>query len=226
MDRPDDFLASNVTVEAEHPRVMKFVAKQSSAGAALRRRVVELYQAVRDEIFYDPYRIDLSVEGLRASTTLENRFGWCVPKAALLAACCRAIGVPAALGFADVRNHLTTARLRERMQSDVFYWHGYTSIFLEGQWVKATPAFNASLCVKLNLTPLEFDGRSDSIYHPFDQEGRQHMEYIHDRGTYASIPIEKIRGTFESAYPNFGRVLSDANFETDIECAADSGSKE
>jgi len=96
----------------------------------------------------------------------------------LLAAACRVVGIPARVGLADVRNHLSTARLREKMGTDVFYRHGYTALHLNGQWVKATPAFNIELCEKLRLQPLDFDGTADSIYHPFDLQGQRHMEYL------------------------------------------------
>jgi transglutaminase-like putative cysteine protease len=130
---------------------------------------------------YDPYAIDLSVDGLRASTTLRVRRGWCVTKAVLLAACCRSVGIAARLGFADVRNHLSTERMRARMQTDLFMWHGYTSIHLDGRWIKATLAFNVELWDRFRLKPLEFDGRSDSINHPFDLSGARHMEYVRER---------------------------------------------
>jgi transglutaminase-like putative cysteine protease len=107
---------------------------------------VSLFLAVRDGFRYDPYRIDLSPQGMRASTVLANGYGWCVPKAALLAAACRAAGIPARVGYADVRNHLSTERMRQTMQTDLFVWHGYTDLWLDGAWVKATPAFNIELC--------------------------------------------------------------------------------
>ena len=88
------------------------------------------------------------------------------------------VGIPARVGFADVRNHLSTARMREVMQTDVFYWHGYTDICIDGAWRKATPAFNVGLCERFDLLPLEFDGRADSLYHPFDRHGHRHMEYV------------------------------------------------
>jgi transglutaminase-like putative cysteine protease len=142
----------------------------------------------------------MTVPGLRASTTIEAGRGWCVPKAILLAACCRALGIPAKLGFADVKNHLSTERLRKTMGTDVFYWHGYTAIELDGKWVKATPAFNVELCEKFRLRPLEFDGREDSIYHPFDLEGQRHMEYVRDRGEYDDIPFDAMMATFHEHY--------------------------
>ena len=194
------YLQATPVIEADDPMVAAFA--KESAGDAMdpKTRAVHLYYAVRDGIRYDPYSIDLSIDGLKAGATLGNRRGWCVAKAILLAACCRAMGIPARLGFADVRNHLSTARMREMMKTDVFYWHGYTSIFVNGAWVKATPAFNIELCQKFNIMPLEFDGQHDSLYHPFDLAGNRHMEYLAHRGEFDDIPIDAIRETFIREY--------------------------
>ena len=145
-------------------------------GADERERAVALYLAVRDGFRYDPYRVDLTPAGMRASAVIEKGHGWCVTKAALLAAACRASGIPARVGFADVRNHLSTERLRRALQTDIFYWHGYAEMRLGGRWIKATPAFNLELAERFGLLPLAWDGREDSIYHPFDRAGHRHME--------------------------------------------------
>lgn len=163
-------------------------------------QAIALYYAVRDDIRYDPYSFDVNPASFAASVTLQAGVGWCVPKAILLAACCRAVGIPARLGFADVKNHLSTERMRETMKTDVFHWHGYTSIFLAGRWVKATPAFNVELCDKFGLKALEFDGVNDSIYHEFDKAGNRHMEYLLDRGEYDDVPFEDMMGVFSEVY--------------------------
>ncbi len=212
----DLFLGSTPTIDSDHPRVGAFARDSAGPDGDTRQRAVALYYAVRDGFQYDPYRIDLTVEGLRASATLASGRGWCVTKAVLLTACCRALGIPARLGFADVRNHLTTPRMRELMQTDVFFWHGYAEIFLDGRWVKATPAFNVELCEKFRLRPLEFDGRTDSIYHPFDLDGHQHMEYLRDRGWFYEVPVERMLETFEREYPGAYEELAEANFERDL----------
>ncbi len=210
------YLQATPTIEAHHPVVTAFAERHLGGAASEIDQAVKLFYAVRDSIRYDPYHIDVSVEGLKATSTLENGYGWCVSKAILLAACLRGIGIPARLGFADVRNHLSTARMRELMQTDLFCWHGYTSIFLDGRWVKATPAFNIELCQKLNLHPLEFDGRSDSLYHPFDQEGKRHMEYVRQRGEFDDVPIQAILKTFYEVYPIARLQDEDADFEHDV----------
>jgi len=170
----------------------------------VRARAVALYRAVRDEVRYDPYRIDLSPQGMRASTALAKGHGWCVPKAVLLAATARAAGIPARLGFADVRNHLSTEKLRQTMKTDVFVFHGYTELWIDGAWRKATTAFNRSLCEKFGLLPLEFDGVNDSLYHPYDQAGMRHMEYVNERGSYDDLPLDEIVRTFAVVYPGMG----------------------
>ena len=139
-----EFLKPGPMVESCHPDVLALAAKSVRGVPTNKEKSVRLYYKIRDGIRYDPYASSLDVAGMKASKTLAEMKGYCVQKAVLLAAVCRAQGIPARLGFADVRNHLSTGKMRERMKTDTFYWHGYTAIFLEGQWLKATPAFNAS----------------------------------------------------------------------------------
>jgi len=198
--------------------VYAYAERNSSPTNDPKARAVALYYAVRDQIRYDPYQFNLSVEGLCASTTIRDGRAWCVPKAALLAACCRFFGIPARLGFADVKNHLSTERMRETMQTNVFYWHGYTSIYLGEKWVKATPAFNIELCEKFQLIPLEFDGENDSIYHSFDLVGNRHMEYLRFRGEYEDIPLDEMKKSFDKRYGGFSSIKDEnADFDRDVE---------
>ena len=215
---PQDCLAATTLVDSGHPAIQAF-ANQVTQAANLanptspsqRAHAVALYYAVRDGFRYDPYRTDLRPDGIKASKVITNGYGWCVPKAALLAAACRAAGVPARLGYADVRNHLSTAKMRESMSTDVFAWHGYTDIWLDGAWRKATPAFNIELCDRFGLLPLEFDGVNDSIYHPFDKSGQRHMEYLRQRGAYVEMPLAQIMETFRDIYPNWVKADTDQN---------------
>ena len=210
-------LAPSPIVDSDHPAIKQYAESRCAGHADERAKAVALYLAVRDELRYDPYTIDLTTEGLSASHTLASGRGWCVTKSVLLAACCRSIGIPARLGFADVRNHLSTSNLRESMGTDIFYWHGYTSIYLDSKWLKATPAFNIELCEKFRIKSLEFDGREDSIYHPYDLDGRQHMEYVNFRGEYADVPVDEMVADFRKYYPNLSLNLGDRNFDEEVE---------
>lgn len=195
-------LAATPLVDSDHPAVGAYTCRAlASISTDPRERAVALYYAVRDGFRYDPYTLDFSPAAMKASRVLETGSGWCVPKAALLAACCRSSGIPARLGFADVRNHLSTERMRQLMGTDLFIWHGYTEIWLDQAWRKATPAFNIELCQRFGLSPLEFDGTSDSIYHPYDRAGNRHMEYLRERGSFNDIPLERIASDFLATYP-------------------------
>jgi hypothetical protein len=72
--------------------------------------------------------------------------------------------------------------------------------YLADKWVKATPAFNIELCRKHKVIPLEFNGREDSIFHPYNSEKKPFMEYIDDHGTYADIPVDEIVIGWEKIY--------------------------
>jgi transglutaminase-like putative cysteine protease len=196
----NELLAPGNYIDSGHPAVIAF-SQFNSKGKSSLERAVSLYYAVRDGIRYDPFLDYSKEETFRASHCLVAGKGFCIGKAALLAACARADGIPARVGFADVKNHLTTPALRERMGSDLFVYHGYTELLLEGKWVKATPAFNVQLCRRFKVKPLEFDGREDSIFHPFDEDDRRHMEYLRDRGSHADVPVAEIMRAFREAYP-------------------------
>jgi len=196
-----EYLSAGRFIDSDAANVIQF-AQEAAAGARDDAdRVTRLYHAVRDGIVYDPY-VDLSdPANFRASGVLAAKRGFCIGKAALLAATVRALGIPARVGYADVRNHLTSPRLYEKIKTDVFTWHSYADIQLDGQWAKATPAFDLALCQRAGVKPLDFDGTEDSLFQPYDTSGRRHMEYLKDRGTYADVPYEVIVADFRKEYP-------------------------
>ncbi|HEY0877540.1 MAG TPA: transglutaminase family protein [Zeimonas sp.] len=198
----EPYLATTSFFDYAHPRVDAFVRDAIGSAEDSRERAVRLFYAVRDRIRYDPYRISYEPPAYRASRVLENGYGWCVPKAGLLAACARAVGIPAAVGLADVVNHLNTEKLRARMGGvDIFYDHGYAALLLGNQWVKAVPAFNIELCERFGVRPTDFDGRADALYQEHDAQGRRHMEYLADHGTWSDLPLQQVRDDFTKYYP-------------------------
>lgn len=198
---PEECLHPGIFIDSDHPAIKAYVDTATAGLDGDLAKAVALYYRVRDDYRYNPYLVATTPDAYKASVTLAAGEGWCVTKALLLAALCRAAGIPARVGYADVRNHLSTERLRQSMQTDVFYYHGYTSIFLNDRWVKATPAFNIELCEKFGLRPLEFDGLEDSLYHEFDMAGQRHMEYLHERGEYSDLPFEDLMAVMREHYP-------------------------
>jgi transglutaminase-like putative cysteine protease len=191
-------------IDSDSKTVRDFIATHAGEGTP-REKVVRLYYAIRDGIRYDPYTIRLDPVEFRASTCLMTESAFCVPKAIALAAVARAVGIPARLGFADVKNHLSSPRLSALLGTDLFVWHGYTALLVDGRWVKATPAFNIELCEKCAIRPLEFDGTADSIFHAYDKAGHRHMEYVRQIGEFDDMPLEPFSAALLAAYPAFMR---------------------
>jgi len=197
-------------VDSAAPGVRQFTeeALAGCAGASATERAVALFAAVRDRIRYDPYVITLDPEAYRASAVAAQEAAFCVPKAILLTACLRAAGIPAVVGFADVRNHLNTPRLAALMGTDLFIYHGYVRLWLGEHAFKVTPAFNSSLCARFGVRPLEFDGTADALFHEYDAHDRRHMEYVRDRGTFDEPPIEEMLAAFRATYPLLGEIAA------------------
>ena len=196
-----EWLAATEFIDHEHPAVREFIAARVGAGDTAKEKALKLYYAVRDEIRYDPYASSMQREAMRASTTVIKGASYCVPKAILYCACLRAIGIPARPGFADVKNHLSTEKLTRLMGSDLFAWHGYVSLLLDGKWVKATPAFNLAMCQRFGVLPLDFDGEHDSLMHPYNSSNQRHMEYVKQRGEFDDLPYEELKADMFRMYP-------------------------
>ena len=187
------WLATTWFLDHDHPAIAEFVQRHTGHLSGedpdtVRARAVALFHAVRDGYRYDPYRTSHAPADSRASAIVGTSSTWCVPKSVLLTAAARRAGIPARLGFADVRNHLTSAKLSARMTTDLFVWHGYSELLLDGTWRKVSSAFNIELCQRFGTKVLEFDGTADALMHPYDDAGNRHMEYVASRGSFDDLP--------------------------------------
>lgn len=202
MDHVDEkYLNPTAIMDSDNERIIEYGrVTVGGDGKDPVERAVKLYYAVRDGIWYDPYRPFYLPEHYRASNVLKSGRGFCISKASLLCTLGRACGIPSRVGFATVRNHLATKQLIEFIGCDLFVYHGYVEFYLEARWVKATPAFNIELCRKHKVAPLEFNGREDSIFHEYNLENKKFMEYVEDFGTYADIPVDAIVSAWKAVY--------------------------
>ncbi|MGH3718662.1 MAG: transglutaminase-like domain-containing protein [Pseudonocardiaceae bacterium] len=201
--QPTDFL------DYHSDEVRDFVGRWVPAMASTdTERAVSLYYAVRDKVRYEVYGADFSRSGMRASQVLRAGSGMCIHKSVLYAAALRAIAVPSRLVLTDVRNHLASDRLRVLVGGDIFRYHCLTSVYLGGRWVKATPVFPKILCRLYRIAPLEFDGLTDSLHHPFDLQGREHMEFLRTHGEFSDLPYDFVVNGLRAAHP---RIFGDTD---------------
>ncbi|MCP3911278.1 MAG: transglutaminase family protein [Actinomycetia bacterium] len=190
-------------LDSDSPEVEAFAVEVTGDATDPTEQAIRLFHAVRDGFRYDPYNNDRSPEAFRASVVAQSTSNWCVPKSVLLTAAARNRGIPARLGFADVRNHLTSEKLQESMGTDLFIWHGYAELLLGQRWFKLSSAFNIELCEKFGTKVLEFDGTADALMHPFDTAGNRHMEYVNQRGSFNDLPLDQIQAEFREMYDNW-----------------------
>ncbi|WP_448520003.1 transglutaminase-like domain-containing protein [Rhodoflexus sp.] len=198
----EQYLRSTYFIDHTSEAIRSFVAAiDFSEDTTATEKAVRLYYTVRDGFRYNPHKISMQPEDFRASAQVQQAEGHCIDKATILAATARAIGIPSRLGFANVTNHIGTEKLEKVLGTNVLVFHGYTELYLEGRWVKATPAFNAALCEKLNVDPLEFNGKEDSVFQQFSRDGNRFMEYLHDYGSFDDLPFEQMIGEWRKHYP-------------------------
>lgn len=193
---PTEFL------DHEAPAVRAFLARAVPDRARPAAQLaVELYYAVRDAIEYEIYGVDLARASMRASAVVEHGRGLCIHKSILYAACARSLGIPSRLAFVDVRNHVASPRLQRLLGGDVVHYHCFARLHLDGRWVSATPVFSARLCRVYGMRPLDFDGSTDAVLQPFDEEGKAFIEFVHEHGTFDDLPYGQVIAGLRRAHP-------------------------
>jgi transglutaminase-like putative cysteine protease len=200
-DSNDVYLSPAEYVDSDHPAIKACVAKTIAPGMPDVEQARRLYLAAR-EIRYDPDLDYTDPEIFRASSVLRRGAGYCVGKASLYAALCRAAGLPARVAFADVTNHLSSEKLREKMGTNYFAWHGFTEVLLGDRWVKASPTFNSTLCDRFGVPALDFDGNADALLQAYDGAGRTFMRYEVLHGAFHDVPVKFLIAEMARRYPS------------------------
>ncbi len=197
------YLAPTRFFDFEQPEVANFVREATAGAHTPREQAVRLFLAVRDQIRYEPYTVRMTPECFRASTVVRERGAFCIPKAVLLIAGARLLGIPAALGLSDVVNHFSTPRMQQMMGGrEVFMHHGWAGLHIEGRWVKAVPAFNKELCTLMRVPPTDFDGLHDAVLQQYKEDGSVQMEYLRDHGVWSDLPYLRIDDDWGGYYPH------------------------
>lgn len=197
--RADDTRTDSRVLDYLSEDVRRYVRQAVGTGSLCpREQAVKLYYAVRDGIFYEVYSTDIGRDGLCASAVIRSGRGFCLHKSILYAAAVRAVGIPSRILACRVRNHLSSANLQKLVGGDIFL-HWFNEIRLDGVWIKATPVFNSLLCKLYGLTPLEFDGTTDSVRHSYG-EGKA-MEFLGDFLTFENPTYEDLVEAVRRAHP-------------------------
>ncbi|NOZ45850.1 MAG: transglutaminase domain-containing protein, partial [Chlorobi bacterium] len=162
----------------------------------------KLFLYVRDKYVYNPFKIDLSRESLKASSIMKRPSAYCVEKAILLCALLRVANIPCRLHFGNVKNHVLSEKLEKALKTDEMVFHGSVGVYYNHKWLKITPAFNKSLCYRLGVAALEFNGKTDSLFQQFNKSGSKFIEYTHDYGSFTDLPYDLYLKELLKYYPH------------------------
>ena len=195
------YLNPSYFFDFENEEIQKLISTYKTESISDKDKTIEIYNFVRDNWRYDPFSISLLKENYKASSIAKRTSGNCVEKSILLIACLRGLEIPARLHLGKVKNHIAVERLIEKFGTNELTPHGMVNAFLNGKWLKMSPAFNATLCKKFKVAPLEFDGENDSFLQQFNSEGTKFMEYTDDYGYFKDVPLEFMLNNLKEHYP-------------------------
>jgi hypothetical protein len=213
MEDLQEYLSPTALIKSDSPVLTAFASRAAGGASTPARIASRLFLAVRDEIIYDPYSPFFDERFYTPEFILARGRGYCVQKAALLCAACRAEKIPARLKFADLQNRGASEEMKQLLGSDVFAWHGLTEIYLDGRWLSATPSFHADLCRRQNIMPLSFDGTANAIFPENNLAGRPYARYLAYHGSFSDLPLQKIMEGWEKTYGSQKLALWRSAFE-------------
>ena len=168
------------------------VRKASELTASIRsapEKVRRIFGFVRDEI---PYNFAPAVSNrshFRASHTLEMGTGFCMQKAALFAALCRASGVPARIGFQNIVDYKIVGSFLRLMGTNELTHHGMNAVFLNGRWIMADCTLDNGLVNRKRYRLVEFDGYHDALLPKTSRTGKPHFDILKQYRFYNDTPL-------------------------------------
>lgn len=196
-------LKATDSLNYNHPNFSIFLNSLSLENKEADKRLlaVELYEKIRDHFLYDPYHLDLRLEALKASQIVLKKRAWCVEKAIVLAAALRKFDIPSRLGYGIVVNHIGVEKLHHYLKRPEIVFHGYVEVCLNGNWTKATPAFDKRVCKLSGVPPLDWNGTEDSLFQSFSGD-KKFMEYTRFYGDFDDVPIQLMNREMKKYYPH------------------------
>jgi len=201
------YLKPTYYFDYESDEIQKLIQEFKTDTLTPKEKAKQVYLKIRDQWRYNPYRISLDKNSYKASVISKKTETHCIDKSILLIASLRGLKIPAKIHLAKVKNHIGVERLVEKFGTNEISPHGMVDLFLDGKWLKVSPAFNIELCHKCNVNPLEFDGEKDSIFQEFDNSGNKFMQYIEDYGSFEDVPLNFIIKNFKENYPEIIKKL-------------------
>ncbi|MBX3396049.1 MAG: transglutaminase domain-containing protein [Phycisphaerae bacterium] len=169
------FLAPSHVCDAADSRIRR-LAKRASRGAST---PAEIAAALREKVTEYITNKNMDVGFATASDVARNRSGDCTEHAVLLAAMCRAAGLPArgVSGIIEV----PSGYIHDKKGS-AFGYHMWTQVYIGGKWIDIDAAMRQTDCepnrVALTIMPLGDEGLANAVASLMPVLGRIEIEVM------------------------------------------------
>ena len=200
------FLTPTRYIDSDHPDVIAQAARLTQGCTSEREKLARIYTFVRDM----PYDILASfrylAEGKRqASDVLQAGHAFCMGKASSFVALCRAVGIPARVGFQQLHcpdKPFMSAEVRRLWGDRTLPWHSLGEAYLAGKWLKLDATIDSATAqAKGRPYTREFDGEHDipTVEGPVLRDLDSHADYPADVAEwYETMAREVMRALREA----------------------------
>lgn len=185
---PASSLRPSFCIDSNAKSIREKAAHLTASLTEGRDKARKLFYFVRDQIRYNFGPEVYEPSHFKASRALELGNGFCMQKAALYAALCRASGIPARIGFQHLVDYKIVGPFLEMLGTNELRNHGMNAIYLDGRWIAVDATLDRTLCERKDYRLVEFDGRQDALLPRTDRNGKPHFTIREQKGFYNDTP--------------------------------------
>ena len=185
---PASSLKPSYCIDSDAKNIREKATRLTAHLSGARAKARRLFDYVRDEIRYNFGPAVYEPSHFKASHTLELGNGFCMQKAALYAALCRASGIPARIGFQHLIDYKIVGPFFDMLGGNELMNHGMNAVYLEGRWLAVDATLDRALCERKSYRLVEFDGRHDALLPKTDHTGKPHFTIRRQKGFYNDTP--------------------------------------
>jgi transglutaminase-like putative cysteine protease len=188
------FLKPSRFINSNHPKIRRTAQELTVPARSLNDSAKALYEFVRDSY------TDARCTSYVASDILRRGGNLCYQRSILLAALCRAVGIPSRL-------HLQKITIKSYRDSDgktreITFAHGITGMFLNGRWQLYEAVGNKAKWrdwtgteASNSVMPLPFTADNDCLFQPSKDIFIETLPgYFADRTTAMVVCIDSLNG--------------------------------
>jgi len=195
----EQFMQPTRFFNSGHPSIVEYVDGLGLDGRGPEEKAAVLFGLVRDEINYE-FEVKVSEELYVASTVLARAGGFCVQKASLFCALCRAAGIPAGIVLSDLKDHILHERKVKEIGTNVMYYHGLNALHIGGKWIYADASLTSDILDRRGCGIPEFDADKGCLIPEKSAGGEPNCEYVRFHGLFAELPFKRLLKGFREHY--------------------------